>query len=445
MNDMHGAKLDRIVKQLKERKGTGPLTLKKKAVSHMVPRPHNKAYTDEKLDISDFDEILSIDPDKRICVAEPGVTFKKLVDATLEHGLVPAEVSEFRTITIGGAVAGCSIESMSYKFGGFHDNCLEYEVVTAKGEVLICTPDNENSLLFQMVHGTFGTLGVITKLTFRLIPAKQFVRVEYERFENLDDYKTAIWEHFEKRDLDFMDGIIHSPDLFVLSKGSFVEKAPYTHNYDWTRIYYASTAKRAEDYLTTPDYFFRYNKGVTNVHPKTPFLRFLFGRIVNSNTVLKAATAFRRFIPSHIIPVTVDTFIPFSRIEEFMDWYIKEVNHFPLWCVPYRVVHKYEWISTEYLENVKDELFLDIAIYGMRRENPEHYHRIIETKLTELKAIKTLISTNLYSKEEFWGIWNRGNYEKVKKRTDPENIFRDLFDKTCRAARGLDGEHGTNV
>ncbi len=444
MNDMHGAKLDRIVKQLKERKGTGPLTLKKKAVSHMVPRPHNKAYTDEKLDISDFDEILSIDPDKRICVAEPGVTFKKLVDATLEHGMVPAEVSEFKTITIGGAVAGCSIESMSYKFGGFHDNCLEYEVVTAKGEILTCTPDNENSLLFQMVHGTFGTLGVITKLTFRLIPAKQFVKVEYERFENLDDYKTAIWEHFEKRDLDFMDGIIHSPDFFVLSKGNFVEKAPYTHNYDWTRIYYASTAKRTEDYLTTPDYFFRYNKGVTNVHPKTPFLRFLFGRIVNSNTVLRMATALRRFIPSDIIPVTVDTFIPFSKIEEFMDWYLKEVDHFPLWCVPYRVAHKYEWISTEYIENVNDELFLDIAIYGMRRENPGHYYKIIETKLTELKAIKTLISTNLYSKEEFWGIWNRKNYETVKKRTDPDNIFRDLFDKTCRAARGLDDEKETN-
>ncbi|WP_051237712.1 FAD-binding oxidoreductase [Lacticigenium naphthae] len=440
MQATHEVKLDRIVKQLKQREGTAYLKLKKKTVSHMVPKPESKTYTDEKLDISDFDEILSIDQRNRICVAEPGVTFEKLVEATLKHDLIPAVVSELKTITIGGAVAGCSIESMSYKVGGFHDNCLEYEVVTAKGEVLNCTPDNENSLLFQMIHGTFGTLGIITKLTFKLLPAKPFVRVVYERFENLDDYKKAIWEHFENKDLDFMDGIIHSPDLFILSKGYLVDEAPYTHNYDWTRIYYTSTAERSEDYLTTPDYFFRYNKGVTNVHPKTRLLRFLFGRIMNANTTLRMATILRRFIPSKLIPVTVDTFIPFSKIEEFMDWYIKEIDHFPLWCVPYRIVHKYEWISEDFFDNVTDELFLDIAIYGMRIKNSEFYYKIIEDKLTEINAIKTLISTNLYSKNEFWNVWNKENYEIVKKRTDPDNIFRDLYDKTCLAARGLDEE-----
>ncbi|HRZ20113.1 MAG TPA: hypothetical protein P5184_00490, partial [Bacteroidales bacterium] len=34
---------------------------------------------------------------------------------------------------------------------------------------LICAPDNENNHLFQMVHGTFCTLGIIFRLTFRLI------------------------------------------------------------------------------------------------------------------------------------------------------------------------------------------------------------------------------------------------------------------------------------
>ena len=67
----------------------------------------------------------------------------------------------------------------------------------------------------------------------------------------------------------------------------------------------------------------------------------------------------------------------------------------------------------------------------MHRDNPEHYYRIIEKKLIEINAIKTLISTNLYSKEEFWKTWNKTNYDKVKKVTDPNNIFRDLYDKTC--------------
>lgn len=434
---LHEEKTIRIAKQLKERKDIAPLTLKKKTVSHEVPKPNDKKYSDEKLDISDLDEIIQIDTERRICIAEPGVTFTKIVNATIKYNLVPVVVPELKTITIGGAVAGGSLESMSYKFGSFHDSCLEYEVVTAKGDVLICSPDNENQLLFQMMHGTFGTLGIITLLKFRLIPAKPFVKIIYEKYKNLDEYKNSIWSHYIKKDIDFMDGIIHSPEEYVLSAGNFVDNVPYTHSYDWTRIYFLSTAQRQEDYLKTPDYFFRYNKGVTNVHPKSFICRLLFGWFINSNRTLKIANTFRKVIPSNMFPITVDTFIPFSKMEEFMEWFKKEVDYFPLWCVPFKIVHKYEWVSDELFSKVKDELFLDIAIYGMQREDPEHYYRIIEEKLIELGGIKTLISTNLYSEKEFWAIWNKKNYDLIKHKTDPENIFRGLYEKTCRTSRGL--------
>jgi len=433
----HEEKVSRIISQFKKNKHTSPISLEKKTVSHLVPKAKDKKYAEEKLDIGDLDEILLIDKENLICIAEPGVTFEKLVAATIKHDLVPAEVSELKTITIGGAVAGCSIESMSYKYGGFHDNCLEYEVVTAKGEVLVCTPENENKLIFQMVHGTFGTLGIITLLKFRLMPAKKYVKITYHKYSTLKDYKVAIWAHYKSQDLDFMDGIIHSPGKYVLSAGEFVDEAPYTHNYDWTRIYFASTAKRKEDYLKTPDYYFRYNKGVTNVHPQSFILRILFGRLTSSNSALRFANIFRRIIPKQAMPVTVDTFIPFSKMDEFMEWYEKEVDQFPLWCVPYKVVHRYEWISDEFLSKLRDELFLDIALYGMRRKNPEYYYGIIEKKLMEIGAIKTLISTNFYTEEEFWTVWNKENYITVKNRTDPDNIFRELYDRTCRAARGL--------
>jgi FAD/FMN-containing dehydrogenase len=435
--DVHEEKVLRITSQLKGRRSTAPLTRKKKTVSHEVPKPNDRKHQDEKLDISDLNDIIHIDPDKRVCIAEPGATFEQVVDATMRHGLVPAVVPELRTITIGGAVAGCSIESMSYVYGGFHDTCLEYEVVTARGEVLVCTPENGNRLVFQMMHGTFGTLGIITKLTFRLIPAKPFVKVTYEEHGSLREYLDAIWTHYTKRDVDFMDGIIHSKDRYILSVGHFVDDAPYTHNYDWMRVYYLSTAQRKEDYLKTPDYFFRYNKGVTNVLPKSFLGRLLFGKFTTSNNILRMAHKAKKVIPQEMIPITLDTFIPFSKMEAFMAWYGKEVDHFPLWCVPYRIVHRYEWLAEEFSGRIEDELFLDIAIYGMKRKDPVHYYRILEKKLYELGAIKTLISTNLYSEEEFWKIWNRENYEKVKERTDPDNIFRGLHEKTCLSSRGL--------
>lgn len=146
MSDMptHEQKTARIADQLKRRTGTKPVSLKKKAVSHEVPKLGDRRQFDDKIDISDLNGIILIDPVRRVCVAEPGVTFVDLVNATIRHGLVPIVVPELKTITIGGAVAGCSIESMSYKHGGFHDTCLEYEVITAKGDVLRCNPDNEN-------------------------------------------------------------------------------------------------------------------------------------------------------------------------------------------------------------------------------------------------------------------------------------------------------------
>jgi FAD/FMN-containing dehydrogenase len=288
-----------------------------------------------------------------------------------------------------------------------------------------------------MVHGTFGTLGIITRLKFKLIPTKPFVKVTYEKHKSLEAYKKAIWEHYIKKDVDFMDGIIHSPEEYVLNTGHFVDKAPYTHRYDWMRIYYLSTSRRKEDYLKTPDYYFRYDKGVTNVIPKSFIGRLLFGKFTHSTNTLTIATRFAKIFPSTVFPITIDTFIPFSKMEAFMAWYKEEVQHFPLWCVPYKIVRHYEWVADEFLSNVTDELFLDIALYGMRRKDVEHYYRIIEKKLMDLGAIKTLISTNLYTEEEFWSVWNKKNYDFVKQRTDPDNIFRGLYEKTCRASRGL--------
>lgn len=434
----HEQKVERIVKQLKERTSQAPVSLKKKAVSHEVPKLQDKRYSDEKIDISDLNEILLIDPEKKICLAEPGVTFVDLVRETMKYGLVPIIVPELKTITIGGAVSGCSIESMSFKYGGFHDTCLEYEVITAKGEVLTCTPQNENSLLFQMVHGAFGTLGIISKIKFRLIPAQPFVKVIYEKYETLESYLSAIWRHYENQDVDFMDGIIHSPKEFVLSVANFVKQAPYTHSYDWLRIYYLSTKKRKEDYLKTPDYFFRYDKGVTNVHPKSFIGRLLFGKFINSTTTLRFVEKFRWLIPPQKIPVTVDLFIPFSQVKNFFEWYQKEINHFPLWCVPYRVVHRYEWLSEEFWSQMKDPLVLDLAIYGMPKKEGKNYYKIIEEKLMEIGGIKTLISENYYSESDFWKIWNKKNYDQIKQKVDPNNIFRNLYEKTCRTARGLD-------
>ena len=434
----HEQKVEDIAQQLKNRKSMNPVSLRKKVVSHEVPKMGDKRYSDEKIDVSALNEILLIDQEKKICIAEPGVTFVDLAKATIKYGLVPIVVPELKTITIGGAVSGCSIESMSYRYGWFHDSCLEYEIITAEGEILTCTPDNENNLIFQMAHGTFGTVGIISKLTFKLIPAKSFVKITYQKYATLESYKSAIREHYEKKDIDFMDGIIYSPTEYLLSIGNFVDTAPYTHNYRRMRVYHKDARRWKEDYLKTIDYFFRYDKGVTNPTPKSWLARLLFGRYMWSHELLKLVNRFRWLISESMIPITVDTFIPFSKVTEFMSWYEKEVNFFPLWCVPYKTPRKYEWLAKGFLEKTHDDLFLDIAIYGMKKDKNKDYYKILEDKLMDIGAIKTLISQNDYSEADFWTIWNKENYDQVKQLTDPNNIFRNLYTKTCKTTKGLE-------
>jgi len=431
----HKETIRSITEQIRNRPRNTQVSLVRQGISHKVPNTRSTASESYKIYLGKLDRILDIDAKNLTCTAESGVTFADLVKETLKHGLVPYTVPELKTITIGGAVSGCSVESMSYKYGGFHDSCLEYEVISANGETITCNL-KKNTELFQMLHGSFGTLGIITKITMKLCPAKPYVRLKYLKYDTLAEFTQAVRKEYESPQFDFMDGIIHSPKHFTLCLGRFAEEAPYTNNYDGMKIYYRSTHEREEDYLPTADYFFRYDREChwisRNYGLENPLIRAFFGRwFLSSTNMLKTAKKLR-FIFSHLKPeVIVDVFIPISRFTEFYEFYEKEYNYFPLWVVPYRIPkNKYPWINNKFMEGVTDELFMDCAIYGLRQKSGKDYYHLMDEKLLELKGIKTLISHNSYDQKTFWRIYNRENYNRAKSVTDPENIFRDLYQKT---------------
>jgi len=433
----HEERVARIAREVRARSERGGFaSLGKAAVSHMVPNPRDPRHRDAKIDVRDLDALLSIDVEGRRCVAEPGLTFSDLVKRTLEHGLVPKLVPELKTITIGGAVSGCSVESMSYKYGGFHDGCIEYEVVTGTGEVLTCSRERD-ALLFEMLHGSYGTLGILTRLTFDLIPAKPFVALEYRTVRTPEAFHAALLEACADPEVDFVDAIVHARDRFVLCLGRFAEAAAEVSDYTFLDIYYRSTATRERDTLTTYDYFFRYDTEchwLTRTLPgmETRVMRFLFGKLLLGSTNLLTWSKRLR----HLLklrrrpPVVVDVFIPRRRFLEFYAWYEKAIDFYPLWIVPYRMPRPYPWLAEEQVRRMGDDLFIDCAVYGKPNDEPGvDYSRMLEEKTFELGGVKTLISQNHYTRERFWSIYNRSNWSAVKERTDPKNLFRDLYDK----------------
>ena len=74
--------------------------------------------------------------------------------------------------------------------------------------------------------------------------------------------------------------------------------APYTSSYEWLKVYWRSTGERAEDYLTTRQYCFRYNRGVTNVRPRSLVGRLLFGKLLDSTRTLWLAERLNFLLPA---------------------------------------------------------------------------------------------------------------------------------------------------
>ncbi|HEY8379110.1 MAG TPA: FAD-binding oxidoreductase [Nannocystis sp.] len=437
----HEARVHAIAAEVRDRIGRGePVHIDKGGVHHVVPLPGDRRFRSRAIDVSMLRRVLQIDREARLCVAEPGITFAELVDATLPFGLVPAVVPELEGITIGGAVAGCAVESTSYRVGGFFDTCHELELVSGAGEVLTVSREVE-PLLFEMVHGSYGTLAILTRLTFDLVPAEPYVELSYERHSDPERFFTALKAHCDAAEFEFIDGIVHGPSELVLCLGRYVASAPYTSDYRGVEIFYKSTRTRTVDYLRTRDYFFRYD---TECHWLTRTVPGLENRLVRrlvGKYVLGSTNLIRwsnRLAPvlgaiKRRPDVVVDLFIPYRRIRDFWGWYVQKPRFFPLWVIPYRVPKFYPWLSPAMVDKIGDNLLIDCAIYGMPNGEPDRdWSQVFEEQTYAHDGVKTLISRNHYSRERFFAIYNEDNYEKAKQRLDPHGVFPRMYEKLHR-------------
>ena len=77
-------------------------------------RPRN--IKTKKINVRNFNKVLSIDTVSMIADVEGMITYEDLVNETLKYGFMPAVVPQLKSITIGGAVSGLGIEASSFKY-----------------------------------------------------------------------------------------------------------------------------------------------------------------------------------------------------------------------------------------------------------------------------------------------------------------------------------------
>ncbi len=107
-----------------------------------------------------------VDPESKRATAQGGATWADIDAAGQEHGL--AVTGGFISHTgIGGLTLGGGMGWLTRKAGLSIDNLLAAEVVTAAGDVLRASAD-ENSDLFWALRGGGGNFGVVTSFEFGL-------------------------------------------------------------------------------------------------------------------------------------------------------------------------------------------------------------------------------------------------------------------------------------
>jgi glycolate oxidase subunit GlcD len=131
------------------------------------------------LDMKRFNKILHVDKRNFQVITEPGVITQELQEHLKADGLFyPPDPASKGSCFIGGNVSENSGGPRAVKYGVVKDYVLNLEIVLAGGEVM-WTGANvlKNATgynLTQLIVGSEGTLGVITKIVLRLIPAVKY-------------------------------------------------------------------------------------------------------------------------------------------------------------------------------------------------------------------------------------------------------------------------------
>lgn len=395
------------------------------------------------IDISNFNDVLEVNTEKGYALVEPNVSMDKLVKATLEYGLLPPVVMEFPGITAGGAVNGATLEASSYKYGQFNDNCSEFELVLGNGEIIHAT-EKENTDLFYGLSDSYGSLGLLTCIKVKLVPTAPFVRTVFTPTGSYKPTVQQLLENVKKKEADFIDSIVFSPNTSVVITGYFhKEKNEKTETFskasdEWFFEKAKNVAKKGEQYeelIPILDFLFRYNRGAYWMGdyafsvlrlPNDRLTRFVLNPFMNTRKLYDGL---------HDLNISQNYFIqdfycPQEKTLEFLEESEVKLNIFPIWLCPIKPTSTAQKLSPSFIDS---KMLIDIGIWGQSKEylkNTIELNQYFEDYAKKVKARKMLYAHAYYSEEEFWQIYDSTWYKKLRKKYYAEEIFPDVWEKT---------------
>jgi glycolate oxidase len=153
------------------------------------------------LSMEKFNKIIEIDERNLQATVEPGVINQVFQEAVATKGLFyPPDPASKGSCMLGGNVAESSGGPKCVKYGTTKDYILNLEVVLPTGEIIKTGANTlKNSTgynLTQLMVGSEGTLGIVTKIVVRLIPLPKHDLLMLVPFRSLDEACSTVSEIF---------------------------------------------------------------------------------------------------------------------------------------------------------------------------------------------------------------------------------------------------------
>lgn len=142
-------------------------------------------------------KLISVDLENRRAVVEPGFVNLKLTNSISDKGYYYApDPSSQSCCTIGGNVAENAGGAHCLKYGVTTNHILGLEVVLPTGEIIEIgdngIPDAPGYDLLGLITGSEGTLGIVTKITVRILKNPEAKQTVLAYFDDVTDGSQAV-------------------------------------------------------------------------------------------------------------------------------------------------------------------------------------------------------------------------------------------------------------
>ncbi|SES63617.1 FAD/FMN-containing dehydrogenase [Oceanobacillus limi] len=143
------------------------------------------------LDMTSYNDIVSIEPDEKLITVESGATWADVQEAVNPYGLSVKVMQSSNVFTIGGSLSS-NVHGRDPRYGSIIETVHSFRLLQFDGTIVDVTPE-EHPSLFQSVIGGFGLFGVILDVTLELQDNEIYLATTESI--DLDEYPEYIRKH----------------------------------------------------------------------------------------------------------------------------------------------------------------------------------------------------------------------------------------------------------